>query len=82
MAPLKIRTDFRQIFELAIAVGTETGGDLLVVHTQGVSHLAKQAGDSIGRDEDAETGEFFGNGDGCTPTPSQSGYRIAGGVVF
>jgi hypothetical protein len=82
MAELEIRAEFGQVLELPVAVGAGTRGNLFIVHVQGVTHLVKQARDRIGRDENAERGEFLGDRTGGAAAPPQSGHGIAGSIVF
>ena len=61
MTALEAVAQLGEIFELQVAVGTRIGRDLLVIDPQGITHVMKQAGDGIGRDGNAEFGQFLGD---------------------
>src|SRR6201981_1439074 len=48
MTTLKAIAQLGQILELQIAFGTTTGGNLLLIDTQGIAQVMEQAGNGIG----------------------------------
>ena len=82
IARLETVSHFGDILELLIAVRAGVCGKHLVVDAERVAHLMKQAADSIGGNEDSHFGEKDSNLVGGTPTPFQSGHRIATRVVL
>src|SRR5215831_11767791 len=55
-----------EIFELTVAVGTDTGGNLLVIDAEGIAHLMEQTRHCVRRDRNAECCQFLGDGRGGT----------------
>jgi len=70
MTALETVAQLGQIFELKIAVGTRTGGDLLLIDPQRIAHVMEQAGDGIGGDGNAEFSQLFRDGSGSTARPA------------
>jgi hypothetical protein len=71
-----------QVEELIIAIGTEVGGELLVIDPQRIAHLMEEAGNGVGTDDDPEVSQRHGNLVGSSPGPLQPSDGIASGVVF
>ena len=71
-----------KVEELIIAIGTEVGGEFLVIDAQGIAHLMEEASDGVGADDDTEVTQRHGNLVGRSPGPLQPGDGISGGVVF
>ena len=63
-------------------MGAVAGGDLFVIHAQRIAHLVEQPRHGIGADADAKGEEFLGDSGRGAARPTQSGHRIAGGVVL
>jgi hypothetical protein len=80
--PLKPMVEVGELEKLLIAMWAEISGKLLVIYTQGVSHLMQEPGDGIGSDDDTEVCQGHGNLVGSSPGPLQSGDGIAGRIVF
>ena len=81
-AALEALPKITQIEELIIAIGTEVGGQFLVIDAQGITHLMEETSDRIGTDRDTEVPQSHGDLVGGTPRPLQPGNGITGGVVF
>ena len=71
-----------QVEELIIAIGTEIGGEFLVIDAQGIAHLVEETSDGVGTNDDTEVAQRHGNLIGSAPRPLQPSDGIAGGVVF
>jgi hypothetical protein len=71
-----------KIEKLIIAIGTEIGGEFLVIDAQGIAHLVEETSDGVGADRDTEVAQRHGNLIGGTSRPLQPCDGIAGGVVF
>src|ERR1700730_14495886 len=69
MTVLEAVAQLGEIFELKIAVGTGTGGDLLLIDPQRIAHVMEQASDGIGRDGNAEVSQLFRDGGSSTASP-------------
>jgi len=80
--PLKPLAQIGEVEKLLIAMWAEISRNLLVIHTQGVSHRMEEAGDGIGADDDTEVCQRHGNLVGSSPGPLPPSDGIAGRVVF
>lgn len=79
---LERSSKLRDVFELLIAIRARVGREHLVIDAERVAHLVKQAGDSIGRNEDSQFGEKDTNPISGSTTPFQSANRVAAGIVL
>ena len=70
MTTLEAVPQFGEIFELKVAVGAGAGGDLFVIDPQGIAHLVQQAGHRVGRNRNAELGQFLGDRRGGAARPA------------
>ena len=82
MTSLEAVTQIGEVFELEVAMGAVAGGDLFVIHAQRIAHLVEQTRHGIGADADAKGEEFLRDSGRGAARPTQSGHRIAGGVVL
>ena len=53
-AALEALPKITQIKELIITIGTEVGGELLVIDAQGIAHLMEEASYGVGTDDHTE----------------------------
>ena len=81
-AALESLPKIAQVKELIIAIGTEVGGEFLVIDAQGIAHLVEETSDGVGTDDDTEVTERHGNLVRSSPGPLQPSDGIAGSVVF
>jgi len=70
MTALETVAQLGQILELKIAVGTRTGGDLLLIDPQRIAHVMEQAGDGIGGDGNTEFSQLIRDGGSSTARPA------------
>jgi len=70
MTALEAVAQLGEILELKIAVGTRTGGDLLLIDPQRIAHGMEQASDGIGGDGNAEFSQLFRDGGSSTARPA------------
>ena len=70
MTVLEAVAQLGEIFELKIAVGTGTGGDLLLIDPQRIAHVMEQASDGIGGDGNAEFSQLLRDGGSSTARPA------------
>jgi hypothetical protein len=82
MPPLERGSEFRDVFKLLITIWARVRGEHLAVDVEGVAHLMKQPGYSIGRNEDSQFGEKDSNLIRGSATPFQSGHWIAACIVL
>ncbi len=73
MTALEAVAQLGEILELKIAVGTRTGGDLLLIDPQRIAHGMEQASDGIGGDGNAEFSQLFRDGGSGTARPPVMG---------
>ncbi len=71
-----------EVFELEVAVGADSGRNLLVIDAERIAHLMEKTGDRVGTDDDAEVTQCLGNLVGSSPGPLQTRDGVTGGVVF
>jgi hypothetical protein len=81
-AALEALPKINKIEELIIAIGTEIGGEFLVIDAQRIAHLVEETSDSVGTHDDAEVAQSHGNLISSASRPLQPSDGIAGGVVF
>ena len=71
-----------EIAELAVAVGSRTGGNLLAIGAQGILHLPQQPSHCVAADRNPQPLELSGNLVGGFPGPLQPADGVAGGFPF
>ena len=71
-----------EIAELAVAVGSRTGGNVLAVSPQGILHLPEQPSDSVAADGNAQPLELSSDLVGGFPGPLQPTDGVPSGFPF